>query len=75
MKRLKGDVTWHLPGKKKPIAYSTKADSDLIVTLGELYGTVQETFNNINYSNECKDILRKYIEAGYGETMICELFH
>ena len=30
MKRPKGDVAYHLPKKKKPIAYSTKATSDLI---------------------------------------------
>lgn len=60
--KKKGDVAWHLPGKKKPFAYSTKADSDLIVALSAEYETIGEVYDNIHYAPDAKAILRKYIE-------------
>ena len=63
----KGDVSWHIPGRKTPIAYSTKAASDLIVVLGEDGATIQEVRDRITYDLEAREVLRKYIEKGFGD--------
>ena len=70
----KGDVHWHIPGKKKPIAYSTKATSDLIGVLAEDCETIQDVYNAINYDQEAKDVLQKYIDLGYGNQIAREWF-
>ena len=74
MKKAKGDVAYRLPKKKKPIAYSTKATSDLIVVLAQEYSTITDIYNAINYDQDAKDILQKYIEAGYGNAIAREWF-
>ena len=61
----KGDVSWHIPGRKTPIAYSTKAASDLIVVLSEDGATIQEVHDRITYDLEAREVLRKYIEKGF----------
>ena len=63
----KGDVSWHIPGIKTPIAYSTKATSDLIVVLGEDGATIQVVHDRITYDLEAREVLRKYIEKGFGD--------
>lgn len=65
-KRNKGDVLWYTPGRKNPIAYSTKAASDLIVVLAEEGGTIAELKRKINYDMEAKAVLQAYIDRGYG---------
>lgn len=70
----KGDVHWHIPGRKRPIAYSPKAVSDLIVVLSESGGTVREVYDSINYDQDAKSILKKYIDKGFGDTIARELF-
>lgn len=67
-------VHWTIPGKKKPIAYSTTAASDLIVLLSKEYKTIQEVHDAINYDEEAKKVLQKYIDAGYGEQITSEFF-
>lgn len=64
--KRKGDVEWRIPKRKRPIAYSTKAVSDLIVVLAENGGTIQEVFDQINYCPDAKAVLQAYISAGYG---------
>lgn len=64
---MSSDVQWHLPNKKRPFAYSTKATSDLIVTLAQTFETIQNVYDNIIYDYEAKSILRVYIERGYGQ--------
>lgn len=66
MRKSKGDVQWFVPGKKKPIAHSTKAASDLIVIMSQEYDTIQQVHDAINYDVESKEVLQKYILAGYG---------
>ena len=62
-----GDVIWWLtPTSKRPLAYSTVVTRDLIKYLSEDFDTVQEIYDNINYCDEGKKILQKYIDAGYG---------
>lgn len=68
MKRsnVKGDVNWYLPNTNKAFAYSTKSTSDLIVVLSETNTTTIDVYNAINYDNEAKDILKHFIDKGYG---------
>ena len=74
MKKSKGDVEYRLPNKKKPIAYSTKATSDLIAVLVEDHQTITDVYNAINYDRDAKEILYKYIELGYGNEIAREWF-
>jgi len=62
----KGDVSWCLPDKKRPFAYSTKATSDLIVVLSETNQTTKDVYNAINFDEDAKKILKHYIDNGYG---------
>ena len=63
----KGDVLWLIPGRKKPIAYSTRATSDLIAVLAEDGGTISEIQPRINYDEDAKAVLQAYIDRGYGD--------
>lgn len=63
----KGDVQWYVPGQKRPIAYSTKATSDLIAVLAEEGGTIAEVLRRINYDTDAKSVLQAYIDHGYGD--------
>lgn len=70
----KGDVHWYAPNKKKPIAYSTVAASDLIGLLAQDFETIQDVYNAINYDEEAKQVLQKYIDLGYGNEIAREWF-
>lgn len=59
--KRKGDVQWYIPNKKKPIAYSTVATSDLIGLLSQDFETIQDVYNAINYDQEAREILQIYI--------------
>lgn len=72
--KSKGDVQWYLPCKKRPIAYSTKAASDLIVVLSQDGATIQEVHDRITYDVEARKILEIYIEKGYGNSIARNLF-
>ena len=74
MKKSKGDVEYRLPNKKKPIAYSTTATSDLIVVLSQECQTIIDVYNAINYDQDAKDVLQKYIDLGYGNEIAREWF-
>ena len=64
--KRKGDVGWTVPNKKKPIAYSTVATSDLIGLLAEDFETIQDVYDAVTYDVEAKEVLQKYIDLGYG---------
>lgn len=73
----KGDVEWYKPKSKinsRPIAYSPKATSDLIVLLAEDGCTIKELKDKINYDEEAKAIIQKYIDLGYGELIAKDYF-
>ena len=53
--------------EKTPIAYSTRATSDLIAALAEQGGTIREVQSRINYDQEAKAVLQAYIDRGYGD--------
>lgn len=65
-KRNKGDVLWYAPGRKNPIAYSTRATTDLIVLLAKEGGTITDLKQRINYDMEAKAVLQAYIDRGFG---------
>ena len=73
-RNTKGDVAWYEPKCKRPIAYSTKATSNYIVLLAESGKTINEVYNSVNYNQEAKNILQKYIELGYGNVIAISLF-
>lgn len=68
------DVSWHVPKRKKPIAYSTIATSDLIVMLSEEGLTIQEVYDRILFDDEAKKVLDEYIKRGYGNTIAKTFF-
>ena len=69
------DVYWHIPKKKKPIAYSTVAVNDLIVELAKDGCTVKELQEKINYNAEAKKVLDEYIKRGFGDWIAREHFN
>ena len=72
--KIKGDVHWYIPNKKKPIAYSTVATSDLIGLLAEDFGTIQDVYDAVTYDVEAKEILQKYIDLVYGNEIARQWF-
>lgn len=70
------DVEYTIPDKKKPIAYSTRATSDLIETLSDdnPTATISELKDLVNYDVEAKKVLQQYIDAGYGNKTASEFF-
>ncbi len=73
-RRIKGDVEWRIPGRKTPIAYSTKAASDLIVALSQDGATIREVYDRITYDVESRKILKTYIDKGYGDIIAADWF-
>lgn len=73
----KGDASWRKPKSKinsKPIAYSTVATNDLIVILSQMYDTIEDIYKAINYDQEAKEIMKKYIDLGYGNYIARDYF-
>lgn len=70
----KGDIHWTIPNKKKPIAYSTVATSNLIGLLSQECETIQDVYNAVTYDIEAKEVLQKYIDLGYGNEIAREWF-
>lgn len=73
--KSKGGVQWYVPGRKTPIAYSTKAASDLIVVLSRDGATIKEVHDRITYDVEARKILEVYISKGYGNAVAKEFFN
>ena len=65
------DVDWGIPGKKKPIAYSTIATRDWINEIMEDGITVAEVRERIIYDSEAQKVLDEYIKRGFGD-WICK---
>lgn len=73
----KGSVSWYEPKSKansKPIAYSTMSTSDLIVRLSQIYDTIEDVYKEINYDQEAKEVMKKYIDLGYGSYIARDYF-
>lgn len=75
-KRIKGDVNWYIPKRKTPIAYSTTSTKLLVDVLSheDKSRTIQDVYDLINYDLEAKEILKKYIDKGYGSEIACKWF-
>ena len=73
-RKRRGDVEWDIPGRKRPIAYSTLAASHLIALLAEQGGTITEVRDRIIYDREAKAVLQAYIDKGYGGQVASEWF-
>lgn len=72
--KSKGGVEWSLPGKKRPFAYSTEAVNYLIIILSQEYTTIQDVYNHYSLRDEGKDILKRFIEEGYGNEIAAKHF-
>ena len=72
----KGNVRWYIPKKKNPVAYSTTSTKHLIDILSheDKTRTIQDVYDLINYDVEAKEILKIYIDKGYGSQIACEWF-
>lgn len=70
----KGDVSWSVPNRKRPIAYSTCATSHLVAALSTGERTIQDVRNLITYDVDAKRILDLYIEKGYGKILAKDFF-
>lgn len=57
-RQSKGDVAWYGSNRKKPIAYSTTATRDLVEALFEQYKDLEVVYQNINYDEEAKRIVK-----------------
>jgi hypothetical protein len=66
-------VTWYAPGRKRPIAYSTQATSNLIGWLADNGFTFNRAREEILYDTEAYAVLDTYIERGYGDTPMREI--
>lgn len=64
--KCKGAIAWTLPGEKKPFIYSTIATSDYVDMLATKYTTTQEVYDAIVFDEKAKEVLQKFIDAGYG---------
>ena len=73
-KQSRWDVSWTVPNKKRPIGYSTKATSDLIVLLSQDGSTIQEVYDKINFDVDGKKVLQEYIRRGYGNIVARDWF-
>lgn len=69
-----GDVSWYLPNGKKIIAYSTTSTKDLVAVLSEDGCTVKTLYDRIRYDIDAKNIIKLYLDAGYGEVEARTLF-
>ena len=68
------EVGYSFPGKKKVIAYSAQAVSDFIDVMARNYDTIKDIYEAINYDLEAKEILKIYIDAGYGDKIARQFF-
>jgi hypothetical protein len=71
-KTYKPSVSWTLPGKKKPFAYSHPAVSCFLAVMAESYETFQDVYDNILYDSEEKEIVKYFIDHGLGDKIAKE---
>jgi len=68
------DVLWFIPNHRKPIAYSTKSCSDLIIMMSQNNKTIKDIFEQINYDMEAKNVLKQYIKYGFRDVVAKDIF-
>lgn len=72
-RKSKGDTMWLVPGKKRPIAYSTNATSYLIEILADEGLTFSEAKEHLIFDPEGRDVMQAYIDRGFGDTRMSDL--
>lgn len=73
MPRRSLGVDWHLPGRKRPFATTTKATSDLVVLLAGDGHTVDSAHAAVNYDPDARAVLEALSAAGHGDRPLAEL--
>ena len=68
-------VEWILPHQKRKFRESTVATSDLIVVLSERYMTTKDVYKAIHYDPDAKEIVKYFIEKGYGNFLLTDMVH
>ena len=68
----RGDVQWHVDGRKTPIAHSTLATSQLIGLLAEDGHTFASARSAVNFDHEAQEVLDAYIGRGLGDRVMSE---
>lgn len=64
-KKNNGDVSWYLPNKKRPFAYSTIAELETIKALLEVFGDLRTVLaSNRLLSPQEKTIIQTFIDNG-----------
>ncbi|WP_211462244.1 hypothetical protein [Bacteroides thetaiotaomicron] len=64
-RRKQGDVSWYLPNKRRPFAYSTIAESDTIAILLEEFGDLRAVISaNRILSQQERSIIQTFIDNG-----------
>lgn len=61
------DVEWSVHNRKRPIAYSTVATSQLIGLLAEDGHTFASARREVRYDSEAQAVLDAYIDRGLGD--------
>jgi len=64
VKGSKGDVQWKLPGKKKVLFSSTKAESDTIAAFKAESNSYEELLSKLNYAPTERNIVKFYQDSG-----------
>ena len=70
------DIEYHIPGYKKPIAYSTKATADHLESIAEdnPTATISQIRKTELYDEEAYKVLDAYISNGLGNKTVGEMF-
>lgn len=74
-RKSKGDVLWYAGSRKRPIAYSTVADSDALSIINFPNRTPNDLMQILNSGRfiavqEQKRIVQAYIDAGFGNEIL-----
>ncbi|MBN9214803.1 MAG: hypothetical protein J0J04_08305 [Microbacterium sp.] len=65
--KARGDVHWHIDGRKTPIAYSTQATSLHLGVLAADGHTFASAREHVPFDPEGQAVLDAYIERGLGD--------
>lgn len=71
--RKRSDVEWYIPKTKRAFAHSTKATEYFIEVLAEQHLTIIDIYNAAGCDDEAKEILKHYIDKGYGNFILKDM--
>ena len=74
-KKQKGDVIWFSNKRKKPVAYSTIADSDAIGIINQPHKTANDLMSVLKsgqylVSEDMIRVVQSFIDSGFGEDIL-----